>query len=148
MNAPKWTDVGGIRTRYFEAGQGEPVLLLMGCHFGSAEYACVAQAWQRNFDELAKTHRVVALDKLGQGFTDNPKNDDYTMQAVVNHGAAFMATLGLEDVHLVGHSRGAFQAARLTLEYPSRVRSCTIVTSSTLAPGVGTNEVVLTGCPH
>ena len=148
MNAPKWIDVGGIRTRYFEAGRGEPILLLMGCHFGSAEYACVAQAWQHNFDELAKGHRVIALDKLGQGFTDNPKNDDYTMQAVVDHGAAFMAALGLAGVHLVGHSRGAFQATRLTLEYPERVRSCTIVTSSTLAPGVGTNEVVLTGCPH
>ena len=148
MNAPKWVDIDGIRTRYFEAGEGEPVLLLMGCHFGSAEYACVVQAWQHNFDELAKGQRVIALDKLGQGFTGNPKNDDYTMQAVVNHGAAFMAALGLEGVHLVGHSRGAFMATRLTLQYPERVRSCTIVTSSTLAPGVGMNEVVLAGCPH
>jgi 2-hydroxy-6-oxonona-2,4-dienedioate hydrolase len=40
------------------------------------------------------------------------------------------------------------QQRALTLERPDLVRSLTIINSSTLSPGVGTNEVVLAGCPH
>ena len=44
-----------------------------------------AIAWDRNFDGLAANYHVVAPDKLGQGHTGNPINDDYTINAVVHH---------------------------------------------------------------
>ena len=86
---------------------------------------------------------MIALDKVGQGHTGNPLNDDYTMQAVVDHAATFLKALGLPPVHLVGHSRGGFAATRLTLQHQHLVRSLTIINSGTLMPRVGTNEVVL-----
>ena len=48
---------------------------------------------------------------------------------------------------MVGQSRGAMAAACVTLEFPELVRSCTLVNTSTLAPGVGLNEVYLGGSP-
>ena len=148
MTNPKWVDVDGINTRYFEAGEGETVVLFYGGNFGSKDGSNCAIAWELNFDGLAANHHVVAPDKLGQGHTDNPKDDDYTMNAVVHHAAAFIESLDLANVHLVGHSRGGYLVTRLTLEFPELVRSCTIVDSGTLGPGVGLNEIVHAQPPY
>lgn len=145
---PRWIEVDGIRTRYFDAGSGDPILLITGGNFGAADGASIVETWDRNFGPLSETCRVIAIDKLGQGHTDNPKDNDYTMDAVVRHLGGFLAALGLERVHLVGQSRGAMAAACVALDYAPRIRSCTLVNTSTLAPGVGLNEVVLGGSPH
>src|SRR5512132_2153437 len=63
-----FTDVGGIRTRYYDYGQGEPIVML---HGGSRSGANV---FSRNIPGLAKRFRVIAIDRLGYGLTDNPKN--------------------------------------------------------------------------
>jgi 2-hydroxy-6-oxonona-2,4-dienedioate hydrolase len=149
MDHPKDIDAAGIRTRYYDAGQGEPIVCIYGGNFGSDTSAPSARCWDQNFAALAERFRVIALDKLGQGFTDNPQRDeDYTMAAVVRHAADFIRALDLPPVHLVGHSRGGYVAARLALEAPQLVRSLTIINSGTLTPGVSTNETVLSRCPH
>lgn len=148
LGEPKWIDVEGIRTRYFDKGEGEPILLITGGNFGSPDSASTVEIWCDNFHVLARHYRVIALDKLGQGHTDNPKNDDYRMQAVVAHARGFLQALDLRGLHVMGQSRGAMLASRLTLESPERVRSCTLVNTGTLSPGVGLNEVHLSGCPH
>lgn len=107
------------------------------------------EIWDRNFLALAKRYRVIVPDKLGQGFTGNPlRDDDYTMDAVIRHLHGLIAALGLEGVHMVGQSRGAMPVAASTYQFPERVRSCTIINTSTLAPGIGLNEVALAGCPY
>jgi pimeloyl-ACP methyl ester carboxylesterase len=149
MLPPKDVEVGGIRTRYYDAGRGEPILFIYGGNFGSKDSASNAQVWMPNLVALSSDFRVVALDKLGQGYTDNPATDgDYTMTAVARHAAAFIDTLGLGPVHLVGHSRGGYAVTRIALERPELVRSLTIINSGTLCPGVGTNDVMLSNCPH
>lgn len=148
MNSPKWVDVDGVNTRYFELGEGETVVLFYGGNFGSKDGSNCAIVWELNVDGLAANYHVVVPDKLGQGHTDNPKDDDYTMNAVVHHAAGFIESAGLSNVHLVGHSRGGYLVTRLTLEFPELVRSCTIVDSGTLGPGVGMNEIVHAQPPH
>jgi pimeloyl-ACP methyl ester carboxylesterase len=149
LPAPRWVDVDGIRTRYFELGAGRPVVFIYGGNFGSPDSASSAPIWAPNMIPLSAGFRVIAFDKLGQGHTDNPKtDDDYTMAAVVRHAAGFLKALGLTDVNLVGHSRGGYAAARLTLENQHLVRTLTIVNSGTLSPRVGTNDVVLSAGPH
>lgn len=149
MRDPKWIDIDGIRTRYFDSGSGIPILFLMGGNFGMPYSCSPCESWEKNFDPLSRKFRVIAFDKLGQGFTDNPKRDeDYTMGAVVEHAHGVMKALDLQNVHLVGNSRGGYLAARLTLLHAERVRSCTIINTSTLSPGVGLNEVWLAKPPH
>ena len=146
---PKWLDVGGIRTCYFEAGQGEPVVLIYGGSTGVADSAESAGGWNLNLLPLAARFRVIAFDKIGQGYSANHQRDeDYTIGEVVRHTSDFIEALRLPPAHLVGHSRGGYAAARLTLERPNLVRTLSIINSSTLAPEVGANEVVLAGCPY
>lgn len=141
--------IDGVETLYHTAGSGAPIVFIYGGNFGSPESASSAHVWNLNFHPLAKTFHVVAFDKLGQGFSGNPRSDDdYTMAAVIRHAASFIAALKLPPVHLVGHSRGGFAAVRIALEYPHLVRSITIVSSGTLSPRVGTNEVALSACPY
>jgi len=104
--------------------------------------------WNLNFDGLAQWFHVYAVDKIGQGYTDNPKRDeDYTVATVVQHAYDFLKALGLRRVHPVGHSRGAYLVARLTLEHPELFDSCILVDTNTLAPGISKNETVMANPP-
>ncbi|HET9550775.1 MAG TPA: alpha/beta hydrolase [Candidatus Binatia bacterium] len=144
----KFIDVNGIRTRYFEKGAGPIVVLFHGGHFGSHDAADCAEDWSLNFDGLAQWFHVYAVDKIGQGYTDNPKRDeDYTVATVVRHAYDFLKALGLRRVHPVGHSRGAYLVARLTLEHPELFDSCILVDTNTLAPGISKNETVMANPP-
>ena len=149
MTGEKYIEVDGIRTRYFERGVGPIVVLFHGGHFGSHDAADCAEDWSLNFDGLAQWFHVYAVDKIGQGFTDNPKRDeDYTMATVVQHAYAFLKALGLRKIHPVGHSRGAYLVARLTLEHPELFDSCILVDTNTLAPGISKNETVMANPPQ
>jgi 2-hydroxy-6-oxo-6-(2'-carboxyphenyl)-hexa-2,4-dienoate hydrolase len=130
MDNPKFITLDGIRTRYFEAGQGDDLVLIHGGKYGTF-YS--AYHWSLNFHELSKHFHVYALDKLGMGDTDNPKSDaDYTMAAVIEHTRAFVKTLGIKNATLAGHSRGALPAARMAVDHPELVKALVIFDSNTL----------------
>jgi 2-hydroxy-6-oxo-6-(2'-carboxyphenyl)-hexa-2,4-dienoate hydrolase len=131
----KFVDVDGIRTRYFEKGNGDALLLLHGGQ--PTGRAGGALAWTRNFDGLSERFRVFALDRLGQGQTGNPKTQsDYEnyYQGVIDHAYGFIEAMGLEKVHLVGHSQGGWPVTRLALDHPDLV-SCVVNVDSVMAAG-------------
>ena len=149
MKGEQFIDVNGIRTRYFEKGRGEVVVLFHGSHFGTTDACGSAINWEFNFDSMAEWFHVIAVERLGQGHTDNPKSDEeYTPAAVVRHAYEFLVQMGLKNVHVVGHSRGGYVVARLTLEHPELVRSCTIVDSGTLAPGPSHTQLIMVNAPN
>src|SRR3954470_7265495 len=79
MGQAKFVDVAGIRTRYFDGGTGEPLVLI---HGGEWPATASADGWAPVFDHLAQQFHVYVFDKLGHGFTDNPKTDaDFSMDA-------------------------------------------------------------------
>ncbi len=130
MENAKFVILDGVRTRYFEAGKGDNLVLIHGGKFGTF-YS--AYHWSLNFHELSKHFHVYAFDKLGMGDTDNPKSDaDYTMAAVIEHTLAFVRTLGIKNATLAGHSRGALPAARIAVDHPELVKSLVIFDSNTL----------------
>ena len=146
----RWLDVDGIKTRYFEAGEGDsPIVLIHGGQMGDVSGGENAEDWDLNFPVLARRFKVISIDRIGQGFTDNPKRDeDCTMAASVRHVTRFLALLGKGPYHLVGHSRGGYVAARIALDTPRLVSSCVIVDSNTAAPGTGRNDVVFCTNPY
>lgn len=149
LSVPKYINVAGIRTRYYDEGAGETILLLHGSFFGEPFSADCTANWSKNFSDLAKRHRVIAVDRLGQGDTDNPKSmGDYTMAAVGRHVRDFLKLLNTGPVHVVGHSRGGYVACRLTLDYPELIKTCVIVDSGTLAPGVTPMHEIMAGAPR
>jgi len=145
----KFIEVDGIRTRYFDAGEGETIVLFHGGNFGSPHGADCAADWNLNFDGLSGQCRVIAVDKIGQGYTDNPRTDgEYSMESVVRHALRFLEVLDLGDCHIVGHSRGAYLTCRMTLEDPSRIKSNIMVDTATLGPGQGRNHIVFADTPQ
>lgn len=128
----RYVDVDGVRTRYYEDGAGEPLVLI---HGGGFAFIDSLDCWSLNFEGLAASFRVYALDKLGQGHTDNPRSDsEYTYEALSRHTAAWLQKLGVSRAHLVGHSRGGLLAATLALEHPGLAKTVIVVDSATLAP--------------
>lgn len=130
MKDPQYVDVNGTRTRYFAAGEGEPMILVHGGNIGDG---ASAEDWELNFEGLASAFRVYAIDKLGMGFTDNPaSSEDYNLGAQAEHLRGFMRAVGAEAAHLVGHSRGGYAVTRVALDDPEAVRTLTIVSSSSV----------------
>ncbi|MEC9375990.1 MAG: alpha/beta hydrolase [Pseudomonadota bacterium] len=130
----KFIDVDGVKTRYFDQGEGEILLLIHGGQPSAADFN--AWEWQQNFGELANSFRVIVPDRIGQGYTDNPKSlNDYKnyYSLVVEHLLGFLDALELKKVHLVGHSQGGWPVMQIALNHPERVRSLIIVDSAMMA---------------
>src|SRR6476660_8383743 len=60
--------VDGARVRYVDVGQGPVVVLIHG-------FASSLETWDLLIPELSKTHRVIALDLKGFGWSDRPEGD-------------------------------------------------------------------------
>lgn len=130
MNEPLYVDVEGIRTRYLRAGQGQPMVLVHGGHFGTRSSA---EDWELNLERLGSEFEVFAIDKLGMGFTNNPDSeDDYTIDAQAAHVGAFIEALDLGSTHLVGHSRGGYAVTRTALDHPELAKTLTVISSSSV----------------
>ena len=128
----RFIDVNGVRTRYYEDGAGEPLFLFSGGQFGML-YSL--DSWSLNLPGLAEYFHVYAVDKIGQGHSDNPKSDaDYTFETVAQHAYDFIRAVGVTKGHLVGHSRSGHLISWLALEHPELVKTLIIVDSATLAP--------------
>jgi pimeloyl-ACP methyl ester carboxylesterase len=129
-----FVDVDGVRTRYYEDGAGEPLVLMSGGEFFGSLYSL--DAWSLNLPVLARHFHVFAIDKLGQGYTDNPRSEaEYTFDTLLEHTYRLLRAIGLtHGVHLAGHSRGALLGAALTFAHPELVGSTILVDSSSLAP--------------
>ena len=145
----KFVDVGGIKTRYYEMGRGEPMVLIHA-EEGFSGHAS-ANYFAKNIPGLAKHFHVFALDRLGSGLTDNPKTDkDYNIHAEMDHIVQFIQTLKMGKVHLVGHSHGGGIALFIAVEHPDIIRTLTImdsITAAPLGPGVPSGENPVLKCP-
>ena len=131
----KYVDVNGVRTRYFEKGSGRPLVLIHGGAIGTGSSLDV---FAENLEVLAESFRVIAPDKLAHGETDNPATDaDYTIAAMTDHLLRFIQTLELDDINLIGQSRGAFNSTTLCLDHPNLIRGFVLCNSASMTPGVG-----------
>src|SRR5512132_733241 len=96
---PRFVDVKGVSTRYYDEGQGEPMVLI---HGGMTAGSSTANVWSRNIPGLARRFHVYAVDRLGSGLTGNPVNDaDYAYSGQVEHIYQFIQTMKLGKIHLV-----------------------------------------------
>lgn len=89
-----------------EAGQGDVLLLIHGA--GGA-----TQSWRGLFPLLAKSHRVVAVDLPGQGFTGLGGRMRCGLEQVAEDILSLMEREGWHPSALIGHSAGAAIALRI-----------------------------------
>jgi 2-hydroxy-6-oxonona-2,4-dienedioate hydrolase len=147
----KFVDVNGVRTRYYDYGRGEAIVLAHGGQpFGLSSSA---NTWSKNIRDLAKRFRVLAVDRLAQGMTDNPKDDrDLSIAGQVEHMYQFIRAMKLEKVHVVGHSSGSNIMFSLAVEHPEIVKTLTAVDGGPsgavqTSPGPRKIDALLAKCP-
>jgi 2-hydroxy-6-oxonona-2,4-dienedioate hydrolase len=142
----QFADVNGVRTRYYEMGQGQPLVLV---HGGGWSGHASANVWSKTIPLFAKQFHVFAPDKLGSGMTGNPADDnDFNIQGEVDHIYDFIRAMKLGMVHLVGESRGGACVFFLALQHPEVVRNLVIVDSNTAVPETAATVVKgPTQCP-
>ncbi|UGS35626.1 alpha/beta fold hydrolase [Capillimicrobium parvum] len=120
---PAFADVHGLRTAYRRSGAGPAVVYLHG--------TVPTRVWLPLCEHLAQAHDVVAPEHPGFGDTPLPAAIE-GFEDLVLHYDAFFDTLGLWDIHLVGHDLGGWIAANLAIFYPRRFASLTLITPSGL----------------
>jgi 2-hydroxy-6-oxonona-2,4-dienedioate hydrolase len=111
----RYYQVGGVRTRCLQAGNGEPLLLLHG-NGGHAEI------FLRNIMPLAKHFRVYAIDMIGHGLTDKP-DIDYYIPDFVAHVIGFLDAIGVGQANIIGHALAGWVATYLAVHHPQRIKS-------------------------
>jgi pimeloyl-ACP methyl ester carboxylesterase len=110
-------------TRFYEAGEGAPLLLLHGV-------GMPAEVWIQNIPALAEGYRVIAPDLVGCGFTDSGRYRDGPVHPfMLDHLEALLDDRGIKDVAVVGSSLGALLALLLHLRLPERTPALVLVSS-------------------
>ena len=104
MPEPRDVSARGHRIRYWDKGEGRPLVLVHGFS-GSAAFE-----WGRVFDTLAKNRRVIALQCIGFAPGEQP-DIVYSTAALTDHLGAFFTALNLRDITLVGESFGGWLVA-------------------------------------
>jgi flavin reductase (DIM6/NTAB) family NADH-FMN oxidoreductase RutF/pimeloyl-ACP methyl ester carboxylesterase len=99
-------------TAYLEAGSGEAVILIHGVGLN-------ADAWAPQLEELAKTHRVIAIDMLGHGKSEVAPGT-VTLDNYIRQVADLMTACGIAAANIVGHSMGGLVAIGFALAHPAR----------------------------
>ena len=117
----KHVSANGADLAYLEKGRGPRILLV---HGSLSDF----NMWSAQMDALARNHRVIAISRRYHWpdmLREEPK--DYTPQMHAKDLAAFIRTLKLAPVDLVGHSYGGFICAYVAKDQPELVHSLTLI---------------------
>ncbi len=106
----KFLTVDGIRVHYLELGDGPPVVLLHGNMLRAEDFVASGL-----LGELARNHRVIALDRPGYGYSERPLGRLWTAQAQGALVKRMLEQLGVKKPKVVGHSWGTLVALELAL---------------------------------
>jgi pimeloyl-ACP methyl ester carboxylesterase len=108
------------------------ILLIMGA-MASAVW------WPEEFcRQLAEHGRyVIRYDHrdTGRSVSYEPGQINYSVEDLADDAVEILNAYGIERAHLVGMSLGGFLAQLITLKYPDRVLTLTLIASERLGPG-------------
>jgi pimeloyl-ACP methyl ester carboxylesterase len=105
---------------YMDVGSGSETILFI---HGLGSYA---PAWKKNIEELKSTYRCIAIDLPGYGRSSKGEYEGsmtFFSKAVIS----FMDEMGLDQVHLAGHSMGGQISIVTALNHPDRVDQLILV---------------------
>ena len=116
------TTAGDIAVRWWEVGEGDPVVLIHGL-------ADDHRAWRRVVGRLMLDHRVILYNLRGHGQTELGAADG-TLAQLGGDLLALCDALELERPTLAGFSLGGTIAMRAALDAPERVGPLALVATS------------------
>lgn len=97
----QFVTVDGQRIGYVTAGNpsAPPVMMVHG-------WLSHARTWRQTLDALQDSCYCVAVDLLGHGFSDKPRDGDYSIPAQAARVLRLADALGLDRFACIGHSMG------------------------------------------
>ncbi len=122
-------EVDGLPVHTFEKGEGgPPVILLHGASVNLRD-------WSHSLmDRLARTNRVIAMDRPGFGYSERGPGD-WPPERQAAHLRAAAVALGAERPIVVGHSWGGAVALAWGLDFPDDVSGVIPVSGATMPWG-------------
>lgn len=117
-----FVDSNGVRIHYVEQGSGPAVVLIHELDGG-------IRTWMESgiFQDLARDHRVVALDARGHGLSGKPHDAAAYGIEMARDVSRLMDHLSIPRAHVVGYSMGAEVLTMLLVSDPARVASASLI---------------------
>ena len=140
----EFVEVNSLKLHYREWGDIRSRRALLMLH----GYAATAEMWSEVASELSREFRVIALDMRGYGQSARADDMDYTRSAQLEDLEAFIDSLGLRSVTLVGHSMGGALAICYAAEHPEVVTALVAIEAvpEVLRSGIeGIRRLLMTG---
>lgn len=118
LPAMKTIKLNNTKIAYYEQGKGETIVLLHG-------WPQTSYVWRKNFAELSKNNRVIAVDLPGLGKSQRvEKYDTKSIATLINQ---LTDTLKIEKFHLVGHDIGSWVAVTYALFFERKLSTLTVI---------------------
>jgi pimeloyl-ACP methyl ester carboxylesterase len=119
-------EVEGVRTRFAEAGSTDkPHAILLHGTGGHWE------TFAPNLGALSEQYHCVAIDMVGNGFSEKP-DYDYEIDVYVRQILAVMDKFSMDKAHLIGMSLGAWVSAAVAVNHPDRVNKLILMSPAGL----------------
>jgi pimeloyl-ACP methyl ester carboxylesterase len=118
----RFVTVGRVRLHYFERGSGSSAVLLHG-NFTCAEEMILSGL----FDVIARSHRTVAFDRPGFGYSSRIGGQNWTPERQARVLRNAFRQLGLERPIIVAHSFGTLVALSYAIEFPDEVSGLVLI---------------------
>jgi pimeloyl-ACP methyl ester carboxylesterase len=112
----------GVEIYYERAGEGPPVLLIMGL-------GMTATGWWRTASVLAEEFTVLSFDNRGVGRSGRPPGP-YRCEQMAADAIAVLDEAGFPAAHVYGVSLGGMIAQELALRWPERVRALVLAATT------------------
>lgn len=116
----KQITVEGINIAHIERGNGDPLVLSHGSPTSSF-------LWRNMMDALSEHGRIIALDLPGFGYSDPPKDGDYTIANYARILESFLEALSVEEATILCHDYGGPIALAYALHHPEKVQRLVIL---------------------
>jgi haloalkane dehalogenase len=115
----RYLDLEMGRLHYVDEGQGPPIVFVHGTPTWSFEYRTLIA-------HFSKTHRCIALDHIGFGLSDKPREWGYRPADHARNLAALIEHLGLGEFTLVVHDFGGPIGLSYAIEHPEQIERLVI----------------------
>ncbi|WP_043286265.1 alpha/beta fold hydrolase [Paraburkholderia oxyphila] len=104
-----------------QTANGRTAVLLHGKNY------CAA-TWGPTIGALSKAgYRVIAMDQIGFCKSTKPDNYQFTFQQLAANTHDLLASLGIQNATIIGHSTGGMLGIRYALQYPDQTEQLVLV---------------------
>ena len=112
-NQAKYFKYKAYDIAYWTAGEGPALVLIHG--FPTASWD-----WYKIWEDLTAKFTVYAIDMIGFGYSDKPKDYVYSITDQARLQEAFVDFIGIDEAHLLVHDYGVSVAQEMLASFKER----------------------------